>query len=225
MNSIILHCKIDEFICKIYEFICKNRWIHLEKSMNSSTKMFEFIYSMNSFVNEFINFEKKLKPWYRIQTLFPTLAHALPHHQQLAEHYCFLILYCFYIWFSYVRKWCHKLLQMNSFKFLFEATKETHEQRKTKIAYRRIQKQDNLHHPRNFLNHCSKQLIHTKKSQGESHDHNMIMIITWSWHYSSPTISGPLTIKFVYIFADLLLGFVHKFAHISLRLLPFSTFL
>ncbi len=41
-----------------------------------------------------------------------------------------------------------KLLQMNSFTFLFEATKETHEQGKTKIAYRWIQKRDNWHHPK-----------------------------------------------------------------------------
>ncbi len=36
-----------------------------------------------------------------------------------------------------------QLLQMNSFTFLFEATIETQEQRKTKIAYRWIQKRDN----------------------------------------------------------------------------------
>ncbi len=35
--------------------------------------------------------------------------------------------------FSWVRKWHHKLLQKNSFTFLFEAMKETHEQHKTSI--------------------------------------------------------------------------------------------
>jgi hypothetical protein len=34
--------------------------------MNSSTKIYEFIYSMNSFVNEFIDFEKKKNPYYRV---------------------------------------------------------------------------------------------------------------------------------------------------------------
>jgi hypothetical protein len=32
--------------------------MNLEKSMNSSTKIYEIIYSMNSFVNESINFKK-----------------------------------------------------------------------------------------------------------------------------------------------------------------------
>jgi hypothetical protein len=35
----------------------------------------------------------------------------------------------------------------------------------------------------------------------------------------------PLATKFAYMFAIFLLGFVHKFGHISLTLLPFSAFL
>jgi hypothetical protein len=93
----------------------------------------------------------------------------------------------------------------------------------------------------NFLNHCTKQLINAQQFQGEAHNSNMIMIIPWSymimvipwsWQYSPmdsstviPTISQPLAIKFAYMFEDLSLRFVHKFAHISLSLLPFSAFL
>ncbi len=80
----------------------------------------------------------------------------------------------------------------------------------------------------NCLYHCTMQLIYAKQSQGEFPDHNMIMIITWLWHYNPTdsstmiqTISWPLAIKFACMLVDLLLGFVHKFAH----LLPFSTFL
>ncbi len=78
----------------------------------------------------------------------------------------------------------------------------------------------------NILNHCIKQHIYTKQSQSESHYHNIIMIISWLWHYSPiywstliPTISRPFAIKFAYMFADFLLRFVctaFRF-HFSLR--------
>ncbi len=46
---------------------------------------------MNSLVNEFINFEKKSKIYYGIQTMFLISVHTLPNHQQLAEHMFFTI--------------------------------------------------------------------------------------------------------------------------------------
>ncbi len=57
-----------------------------------------------------------------------------------------------------------------------------------------------------FLNHWNKQHIYAKQSEGESHDHNMIMIITWLWCYSRldrstliPIISRPLIIKLAHL--------------------------
>ncbi len=91
---------------------------------------------MNSLISKKIS-----KICYWIWTTFLISVHTLPHHQQLAKHICFLqYIYFFYKWFSWVRKWCHKLLQMNSFMFCSR-------QHKTKIAYRWIQKRDNYHHP------------------------------------------------------------------------------
>ena len=90
---------------------------------------------MNSLISK-----QKLNPCYMIWNSFPVLKYNLPHHRQLASGNCFYNVYCFYIWFSYVRKWRHKLLQMNSFMFCLR-------QCKTKIAYRWIQKRDNKHHP------------------------------------------------------------------------------
>ena len=135
MNS---STKIYEFIYKnlwihlLNEFIhLQNQWIHLQKSMNSSIIIYEFISKMNSLVNEFINFEKNIKNLLQDSNHVPNIStHSAQPPTACWTHPFFYNIYTAFTYDSH--EWENDVT--NYYRWIHC---------KTKIAYRWIQKRDN----------------------------------------------------------------------------------